>query len=100
MIKKEEVKKIADLSRLNLSDEEILQMQEEISSILDYFELLKEVNVSEVSPMFYPHKSFSKGDLGEIREDKEENIEKEDLKEIINSFPEKENRHAKVKEIF
>ncbi len=50
MISKEEVKHIAKLARLGLSEKEIEKMREELSKILDYIEKLKEVDVSKVEP--------------------------------------------------
>jgi len=50
MISKEEVKHIAKLARLGLTEKEIAKYQRELSSILDYVEKLKEVDVSRVEP--------------------------------------------------
>ena len=50
MISKEDVKRIAKLARLGLTQEEILKFQKDLSSILDYIEKLKEVDVSKVKP--------------------------------------------------
>jgi aspartyl-tRNA(Asn)/glutamyl-tRNA(Gln) amidotransferase subunit C len=50
MISKEEVKHIAKLARLGLTEKEIEKMQKELSSILDYIEKLKEVNISKIEP--------------------------------------------------
>ena len=41
MISKEEVRHIAELARLELSEKEIEKMQKDLSAILDYFDLLK-----------------------------------------------------------
>jgi len=54
MIKKEEVKHIAKLARLRLTEKEVEKFQKELSSILDYFEKLKEVDVSEIEPTSHP----------------------------------------------
>jgi len=51
MISKQEVKHIAKLARLGLTSEEIEKLQKELSSILDYIEKLKEVDVSKVKPI-------------------------------------------------
>jgi len=50
MISKEEVKHIAKLARLGLTEKEIRKFQEGLSSILDYIEKLKEVDISKVEP--------------------------------------------------
>ena len=47
----EEVRHIAKLARLRLSDAEQKVMAEQLSSILDYIEQLNELDVSDVEPM-------------------------------------------------
>jgi aspartyl-tRNA(Asn)/glutamyl-tRNA(Gln) amidotransferase subunit C len=47
MISREEVQHIASLARLELSDTEIEKMQKDLSSILDYFDLLKKAPVPD-----------------------------------------------------
>ncbi len=46
----EEVRKVAHLARLRLSDEELERMQQQLSSILDYMQMLQEVDVTGVPP--------------------------------------------------
>ena len=41
MISKDEVRHIAKLARLELTESETAKMQKDLSSILDYFDLLK-----------------------------------------------------------
>lgn len=50
MLAKEEIKHIAKLARLGLTEKEIERFQKELSKILDYVEKLKEVDVSKVEP--------------------------------------------------
>ena len=50
MITKEEVQHIAKLARLGLTEKEIEKFQKELSSILDYIEKLKEVDISGIEP--------------------------------------------------
>ncbi len=45
-----EIKKIAQLSRLNLTPEEEVRFAETISSVLDYMTILNEVDTSNVAP--------------------------------------------------
>ncbi len=47
-----EVRKIAKLSRIRLSDEEVEHYGREISGILDWVEMLQEVNTDGVAQMF------------------------------------------------
>ena len=51
-ISKEEVKHVAELARLELSEAEVQKFQQELSSILDYIAQLQEVNTEGVSPTF------------------------------------------------
>ena len=49
MFKSEDVRKIADLSSLELTDEEVAKFVEQFTVILKYFEKLKEVDVGELA---------------------------------------------------
>ncbi len=49
-ISEEEVRHIASLAKLKLSDEEVRKFSVELGQIADFVETLKEVDVSEVSP--------------------------------------------------
>lgn len=50
MLSIEEVKKIADLARLELSEQELIKQTKVISSVLDYMNTLNEVDTSSVEP--------------------------------------------------
>lgn len=50
-LSREEVQHVAQLARLDFSDEEEQQMAEEMSQILDYVEKLDELDTSGVPPM-------------------------------------------------
>lgn len=45
----DDVRDIADLAKLNLSDDELSMYTQQLSQILDYFTLLQEVDTSAVS---------------------------------------------------
>ena len=49
---KEEVIKLAKLSRLKLSDREVERFQNELSSILNYVKQLDSVNVNGLKPTY------------------------------------------------
>jgi aspartyl-tRNA(Asn)/glutamyl-tRNA(Gln) amidotransferase subunit C len=51
MITKEEVKNIVKLSNLNPDAKQIETYAKEMSSILEFFEVLKEIDTSQVEPM-------------------------------------------------
>jgi aspartyl-tRNA(Asn)/glutamyl-tRNA(Gln) amidotransferase subunit C len=50
-VSREEVRHIAELARLQFSDEEEEKMADELSSILDYVDKLDELDTSGVPPM-------------------------------------------------
>lgn len=49
-LKKEEIKHIADLARLELTDDELTKYGSQLSDILNYIGQLKEVDTSNVKP--------------------------------------------------
>ncbi len=94
MVSKKEVKHIAKLARLGLKKKEIEKMQSELSSILDYFELLKEAEPSSGKT------SFKKENENVTREDKVEKQEKEIINKLFQAVPKKEKGYVRVKSIF
>ncbi len=50
MIDKEQVRKVAHLARLELTPQEEEQFTNQLGSILDYFEQLSELDVTDVPP--------------------------------------------------
>ena len=51
-LSREQVLKLARLSRLQLSEEEIVRYQKELSNILDYIERLDQVDVTGLQPTY------------------------------------------------
>lgn len=92
MISKEEVKHIADLSRLDLSEKEIEKMQKDLSAILDYFDLLKKApkNKGEIK---------LEGDLSATRKDEIILLDNNVSDKIISAAPDKKDNYIKVKTI-
>lgn len=50
MLSREDILKIASLSKLTLSENEIIKFQKELSGILDFFKELEEVNTDGIEP--------------------------------------------------
>lgn len=46
----DDVRAIADLARLDLSDEDVLRYRQQLSSILGYFQKLEELDTSHIDP--------------------------------------------------
>jgi aspartyl-tRNA(Asn)/glutamyl-tRNA(Gln) amidotransferase subunit C len=58
-------RKVADLARLNLTDEEIRSFTGQLKQVLKYVDEINEIDTSQVEPMTHPH------DMGTpFREDK------------------------------
>ncbi len=100
MISQEDTKHIAKLARLGLKEAEIKKFQKELSSILNYFNLLKKVDVSNVEPTFHPGENYFKERLDIMRQDKAESEKPEKVNKLIEAAPDKKKRHIKVKAVF
>ena len=53
-LNREEVKHIALLARLGLTEDDVEKFREQLSNILDNFEILKQVDTSGVPPTSHP----------------------------------------------
>lgn len=91
MITKEEVLRIAKLARLELTEDEIIKMQKDLSSILDYFDVLKK------APKITATSNEQRKIKNNLRLD--EVIRSESIDEIISEFPDKKDNYIKVKQV-
>ena len=88
-ITEKEVEKIASLSRLSLSKEELASHTEDMNNILDYMDLLNEIDTDGVDELVNVHDMKSP-----LREDKfEESLDKDS---IIKNSPESSNDYIEV----
>lgn len=99
MITKEEVKKIAGLARIKISESEEEKLQKDISSILDYVDALNEVDTAMVEPQ-----SHAVDIRNEVRSDEVSGMGAE-MKEqiaadIVKSAPDHDDGLIKVKAVF
>jgi aspartyl-tRNA(Asn)/glutamyl-tRNA(Gln) amidotransferase subunit C len=95
MLSKEEVQKIANLARIEITDGEAEEYSKELSDILGFVEKLNEADTERVEPIAHitGAKNVTRGDkIIEYSEDTK--------KGIINNFPEKKDRFDKVKAVF
>jgi aspartyl-tRNA(Asn)/glutamyl-tRNA(Gln) amidotransferase subunit C len=92
MLSKDEVKHIAGLARVGLDEKEIEKYQKDMSSILDWIDELKEVDITGVKPT-----AHITGLENVAREDIEGDFENK--KGIIALFPDKKDNFDKVKSI-
>ncbi len=92
-LSREDVLKMARLSRLKLSEEEIKQYQKELSDIVEYVQMLNEVDVSGLQPT-YQVSGLDSTDSGAMREDA---IEPQvSQKELFKNLPDQLNGQIKV----
>ena len=54
MISRDEVQKVAHLARISLKEQEVEQLQGDLSKILDYIDKLNTLDVSDVPPTSHP----------------------------------------------
>ena len=101
MISKQQVQHIAKLARISLTEEEVLKFQKDLSSILDYFEKLKEVNTEKIEPFFQSQKQvLDSGEQVLLREDKAKKPGPGIGEKLIAMAPDKKGKHIKVKSVF
>ncbi len=93
MITKKQVKHIAKLARLGLTEKEIKKFQKELSLILDYIEKLKEVDISGIEPMSHPLTIENLTRKDEVKTNTE-------YQKLLKLAPETKERYLKVKSVF
>ena len=87
-----DVKKLAQLSRIELSDTEAEELGASLDSILGYVEQVKQVSSdTDIEPTFYS--------TNVLREDANPNETGVNREKLINSAPKKEGYYVKVKKI-
>lgn len=92
-ITKDDIKHIAELSRLQLSDEEIDKYRLELGAILDYVAILKEVKTDKVIPT-----AQVSGLMDVFRDDVVKDWD-EDERELALNQGERKNGNLKVKRV-
>jgi aspartyl-tRNA(Asn)/glutamyl-tRNA(Gln) amidotransferase subunit C len=93
MISKEEIKRLADLARIEIADSEIQNLSQEMDAILDYVGQVKSITGKEPSGV----------DVGPVynvmREDENPTAPGAYHRELIAEFPNKDGDYLKVKKI-
>ena len=93
-LSKDDVLKLAKLSRLQLTDDEIAQYQEELSAILEYVQKLENVDTTGLKPT-YQVTGLTTLDPNAARED--EVTEQVSHEELMKNVPDHLDGHIKVK---
>ncbi len=90
---KEEILQLGNLSRIKMSDDEVVKFQTEIESILEYVGAVNQI-VSDLELKKVP------GVVKNVmREDEVKEVSSEDVDALVSSFPEKIGDYLKVKKI-
>jgi aspartyl-tRNA(Asn)/glutamyl-tRNA(Gln) amidotransferase subunit C len=53
MLSEDDIHKVAELARLNLSEEEVAELRPQLSKLIDYVAVLEEADTEEVEPMVH-----------------------------------------------
>lgn len=91
-ISKEEVERIAQLARIELSEKDTEKYQKELSGILDYIEVLNKADTSAIDPT-----AQVTGLLNVYEED--EKISSLPREEILKNAPDKKDGYIRVKPV-
>lgn len=94
MISKDEVRHIAKLARLGVSESEVEHFQKDLSAILDMVGKLEEVNVDNVEPT-----AQVTGLENKTRQDESEKKEEKARKNILANAPDSKDNYIKVKAV-
>lgn len=92
-ITKKEIKHLAELSRLELNDGEIVEIEHDLSEILNHFNELKEVDTEGVKPLTGGADLFNSTRMDELDRT-------DDTGKGKDQFPEKEDGYLKVPSVF
>lgn len=90
-ITKENIKNLAELARIKISDEELGKMTVEVSSILDYVGQIQGASFKE-ERVVPKHRNI-------FREDEVTTKDDEYTEKLLQNAPEREGRYFKVKKI-
>jgi aspartyl-tRNA(Asn)/glutamyl-tRNA(Gln) amidotransferase subunit C len=89
----EEIKHIADLARLDLTDQELSRYRAQLSAILDYFQEIQAIDTEEIPPTTSGHQPSSA-----LREDQPSpGLE---LQELLRNAPDVQDKQFRVPPIF
>ncbi|MBI4217451.1 MAG: Asp-tRNA(Asn)/Glu-tRNA(Gln) amidotransferase subunit GatC [Parcubacteria group bacterium] len=94
MITKEQVQHIAGLAHIRLQEQEVEKFRKDFASILEYFEILNEVDTAKVEPMTHPGSKEKKGRQDKPRQETEERRSK-----LLSSFPFAQEKFLQVPQI-
>ena len=104
MLSDSEVRKIAKLARIEVSDAEVEKLKDELSSILDFVNMLGKVNTDGIEPLYQTtgliNSTRPDEPRGEFLPIRRAGVMDDTLNDkLIGQAPHKENRFIKVKSV-
>ncbi|HEX3095823.1 MAG TPA: Asp-tRNA(Asn)/Glu-tRNA(Gln) amidotransferase subunit GatC [Patescibacteria group bacterium] len=92
MLTEEEVKKVAQMARIEMSDQEVTKFQKDLSSVLDYVAELQQVDTEglEIVSSVTGLENVERPDVARVIDYQEE---------ILANAPERKDKYYKVKSI-
>jgi len=90
-----DIEHVAKLARLGLSEKEKDRFQKDLSSILDFIEKMKEVDVDDTPPT-----AQATGLLNVSRQDEIDSTNPEERRGLLANAPETRDGYIKVKAVF
>lgn len=90
-----DVKHVAKLARLGITEKETDKLQEDLSAILEFVAKLKEVDVANVEPT-----AQAAGLVGVTRADESIKRSEESRERLLDNAPETKDGYIKVKAVF
>ena len=94
MISSDDVRKLAHLSRLSLTDEEVEKMRAEIESIISYIDVIQKVKLSET-----PESTVYFDSINIMREDTASHEPGLFTDALLSQAPRRDKNYLKVKKI-
>lgn len=93
MIDDKEIKKLAELSRLEISEAEIKELSKDMGSILAYIDKLKKAKVGKMNDQ------VTGQNKNQMRDDVVKNTAGEYTESLLSLAPKHEGKHVQVKKI-
>lgn len=90
---REEVKQLADLARLELSDAELARAEKDLDAVLGYVERLQQVKTGDAEPQTMPEKSAWRADEATPSDDLSREL-------ILSNFPSRKGELLRVPAVF
>ncbi len=92
-----EIKKLAELARIDMNEEELFQYTEDFQKILEYIQIIRRAPVEDESEFLFERNLFPKENR--LRDDGYSYEGGEFREDLISASPEKQDYYIKVKKV-